>query len=69
MPKCDFNKVSSNFFEIAPRHGCSPVNLLHFFRTSFPKKTSGWLLLYFVRKSLQEISVIIILIFCLNVHA
>ena len=27
------------------RHGCSPVNLLHIFRTSFPKNTSGRLLL------------------------
>ena len=27
------------------RHACSPVNLLHIFRTPFPKNTSGWLLL------------------------
>ena len=27
------------------RHRCSPVNLLHIFRTSFPKNTSGRLLL------------------------
>ena len=27
------------------RHGCSPVNLLHNFRTPFPKNTSGGLLL------------------------
>ena len=45
MPKCDFNKVS-NFIEIALRHGCSPVNLLHIFRTPFPKNTSGRLLLF-----------------------
>ena len=31
--------------EIALRHGCSPVNLLHTFETSFLKNTSGWLLL------------------------
>ena len=31
----------SNFIEIALRHGCSPVNLLHTFRTPFPKNTSG----------------------------
>ena len=24
MPKCDFNKVASNFIEITLRHGCSP---------------------------------------------
>ena len=27
-------------------HGCSPVNLLHIFRTPCPKNTSGGLLLY-----------------------
>ena len=27
------------------RHRSSPVNLLHIFKTSFSKKTSGWLLL------------------------
>ena len=32
MLKCDFNKLL--------QHGCSPVNLLHIFRTTFPKKTS-----------------------------
>ena len=57
-PKCDFNKVAlqlywnrtlakllCNFIEIALRHGCSLVNLLHIFRTTFPRNTSGWLLL------------------------
>ena len=34
-----------NFIETALRHGCSPVNLLHIFRTPFPRNTSGWLLL------------------------
>ena len=29
MPKCDFSKLVNNFIEITPRHGCSPVNLLH----------------------------------------
>ena len=33
MPKYDF------------QHGCSPVNLLHIFRTPFLKNTSRWLLL------------------------
>ena len=37
MPKCDFNKVRL-------QHGCSPVNLLHIFRTPFPKNTFGYLL-------------------------
>ena len=34
-----------NFIEITLRRGCSPVNLLHIFRTTFPKNTSGGLLL------------------------
>ena len=45
MPKCDFNKLQSNFFEITLWHGFPPANLLHIFRTPFPKNTSGWLLL------------------------
>ena len=38
-------KLQSNFIEIAFRHECSPVNFLHIFRTSFPKNSSGRLLL------------------------
>ena len=33
-------KLLCNFIEIALEHGCSPVNLLHIFRTTFPKNTS-----------------------------
>ena len=43
-----FGKESSllcNFIEIAHRHGCSPLNLLHIFRTPFSRSTSRWLLL------------------------
>ena len=32
-----------SFIEIALRHGCPPANLLHIFRTTFTKNTSGWL--------------------------
>ena len=38
-------KLLWNFIEITLRHGCSPVNLLHIFRTPFPKNTSEQLLL------------------------
>ena len=38
-------KLLCNFVIITLRHGCSPVNLLHVFRTPFFKNTSGWLLL------------------------
>ena len=37
-----------NFIEITLRHGCSPVNLLHIFRTPFFKNISGWLLLILI---------------------
>ena len=46
-------KLQSSFTEIALWHGCSPVNLLHSFRTTFPRNTSGWLLLFFV-SSIQQ---------------
>ena len=36
-----------NFTKIALRHECSPVNLLHIFRTPFYKSTYGGMLLYF----------------------
>ena len=38
-------QIYSNFIEITFWHGCSPVNLLYIFRTTFSKNTSGWLLL------------------------
>ena len=34
MPKCDFKKIV--------KQRCSPVNVLHIFRTPFPKNTSVW---------------------------
>ena len=47
MPKCDFNvKFQSNFIKVTLRHKQSPVNLLHIFRTSFPKNIYGGLLLH-----------------------
>ena len=39
MPKCDFSKVAL------------PVNLVHIFRTPFPKNTSGRLLLWYVKRN------------------
>ena len=38
-------KMQSNFIEIKLQHGCSPVNLLHIFKTSFLNNTSGGMLL------------------------
>ena len=37
-------KLLSNLIKITLRHGCSPGNLLHLFRTPFPKNTFGRLL-------------------------
>ena len=33
--------MQSNFIEITLQHGCSPVNLMYIFRTSFSKNTYG----------------------------
>ena len=41
-------KLQSNLIKTTLQHECSPVNLLHIFRTPFPQNTSGWLLLYVV---------------------
>ena len=41
--------VLCKFIEIALRHGCSPVNLLHIFRTPFPRNAFGGLLLDIVK--------------------
>ena len=43
--KSVFIHCFNNFIEIALRHGCSPVNLLHIFRMSFYKNTYVVLLL------------------------
>ena len=43
--KCNSIKLKSKFIEITLQHECSPVNLLHVFRKSFPMATSGGLLL------------------------
>ena len=40
-----------NFIEIALQNGCSPENLLHIFRTPFPKNTSGWLFLEICKRT------------------
>ena len=43
MPKCN---LLCNFIEITLRHSCSPVNLLHIFKTPFPKNTYEGLFLF-----------------------
>ena len=46
-------KLQSNFIEITLRHGCSPVNLLHIFRTPFARNISEWLFL--AKKMLDQL--------------
>ena len=43
-------KLLCNFIEIVLWHGCSPVNLLHKFRTPFLKNTSEGLLVMFLAR-------------------
>ena len=45
MLKCNFNEAVCNFIEITLCHGSSSVNLLHIFRTTFPKNTCGGIFL------------------------
>ena len=57
MLKCDFNKVAllCNLIEITFWHGCSSVNLLHIFRTLFPKNTCHfWRAVYAKRPDTEE---------------
>ena len=42
-------------------HGCSPVILLHIFRTYFPKNTSRKLLLYFIKRTFLPIWIMFII--------
>ena len=54
MPKCYSNKVAKH----THRDGCSPVNVLHFFKTSFLKNSSRWLLLGWPSTALSESSLL-----------
>ena len=52
-------KLKNKFIEMAFRYGCSSVNLLHIFRTHFPKNTSGWLLLILVSHAVGLLSLLL----------
>ena len=47
--------MGHSFIENTLRRRCSPVNLLHIFRTLFPKNSSGWVLLYVDNSVCKEI--------------
>ena len=55
-----------NFIEITLRHGCSPVNLLHIFRTHLTKNISGWLLLYLINYPVNNVRISLNVRFILN---
>ena len=50
-------KLESNFTEITLRHGCSPVNILHIFRTPFHKNPSRRLLLNIAHQDQHQLTV------------
>ena len=56
-------KFQSIFIEIALRHGCSPVNLLHIFITPFSKNTSWGLLLVLQMRVAKEAKLLKLLTF------
>ena len=60
MPKRDFTKVAKQLYWNNTSTWCSPVNLLHIFRTPFPRDTSGWLLLNLVESNFGKASKILI---------
>ena len=43
VPKYAANLQENTHAEVWLRNGCSPVNMLHIFRTVFPRNMSGWL--------------------------
>ena len=65
-PKTERDFLQSNFIETKLRHGCSPVNLLHFFRKSFTKNTSGRLLLATAMIIFIFHNTLLICIYCWN---
>ena len=54
VSQISWNSEAANFIDIALRHVGSPLNLLHIFRTPFPKNTSGGLLLWIERLILKS---------------
>ena len=63
MPKYNLIKLQSNFIEIPLRHMCSPINLLHIFRKSFPKNTSERMLLLLVKDKKEKDVFLLVAIF------
>ena len=55
MPKCGFNKVAMQLYWNRNSAWVFSVNLLHIFRTPFPRNTSGWLLLKIISSGNRKI--------------
>ena len=62
--------MQSNFIEITLHHGCSPVNLLHIFRTPFIKNTSGGLLslTYWSTRLFTTVLMKTVVVFSYSIH-
>ena len=56
--------LQSNFIEIALRCECSPVNLLHIFRTPFSRNSSEWLLLFLLSSLLFVCLLFVFVLLC-----
>ena len=66
MLKCNFNEAVCNFIEITLCHGSSSVNLLHIFRTTFPKNTCGGIFLKIQSRLVIKTKIIQSLSVCKN---
>ena len=57
--KTRIRKTTSYFIKTELRHGCSPVNSMHIFRTPLHKNNSRWLLLFWSSLLFQRYTTIL----------
>ena len=55
MLKCDFNKAALQLYRNRTSAWVSAINLLHIFKTHFPKNNSGGLLLTTTKSSFSTV--------------
>ena len=73
-PRGVFKKRCTENMQQIYRHGCSPVNLLHIFRTPFPSNTSEWLLqvilknIYDIWYIIYDILLLLLLLLLYNIY-
>ena len=54
MPKCDFNKVAQQLYWNRTSARVLSCKFAVYFQNTFPRSTTGWLLLYLPKKSLTQ---------------